>query len=345
MRRFSQILIVLVIAILIIPLFLPDKITAETERELEHPVGIIYEEFNNLKEYSEWEPWNHSDSTVQKEYFSPYRDEGAGYKWKNPGDSSRDGEVTILTTEQNQLVEMKLDGLGLGNISKMIVEFSSVNAEKTKVKWRIESEEIGYFSRYYSYFSSKKLKEKLEEGLVLLNERLKSATLTPEQAQSLLPEKIQTEIFEGEKLITILNETSLDPEEINTATEESFGKLYSFLVDYVKIPPQTIGKPTTYYEYIDTASKKARFYCGYPITESVKPEEDMQLFSLPAGKTLVYIHKGSYTSFGKILEKMKEYAAKNNLKLSNSHWKTYLNDPEAVIDTSELLTKIYIPIK
>src|SRR5690606_177197 len=152
---------------------------------------------------TEREPWNHSDSTEQQEYYSTYREAEAGNKWKNPGDSKREGEVHIITQEQNKLVEMKLDGLVLGNISKMIVEFSSVNAEKTKVKWRIESEEIGYFSRYYSYFSSKKLKEKLEEGLVLLNERLKSATLTPEQAQSLLPEKIQTEIFEGEKLITI----------------------------------------------------------------------------------------------------------------------------------------------
>src|SRR5690606_10617126 len=112
-----------------------------------------------------------------------------------------------------------------------------------------------------------------------------------------------------------------------------------------KIPPQTIGKPTTYYEYIDTASKKAKFYCGYPITETVKPEEEMQLFSLPAGEALVYIHKGNYDSFDKVLKKMKDYAVKNKLKLSNSHWKTYLNDPEVVKDTSELLTKIYIPIK
>src|SRR5690606_13187289 len=191
----------------------------------------------------------------------------------------------------------------------------------------------------------KKLKEKLEEGLTFLDERLKSAALTPEQAQSLLPGKIQTEMFEGGKLITILNETSLDQEEINTASEESFGKLYSFLVDYIKIPPQNMGKPTTYYEYIDTASKKAKFYCGYPITESIKPEEDMQLFSLPAGETLVSIHKGSYNSLPQKIEEMKQYATKNKIKLGNSHWKTYLNDSEAVKDTNELLTKIYIPIK
>lgn len=344
MKRFTQFLIILVIAILIIPLFLPKTISAEVEHEFKHPVGIVYEEFNNLKEFSEWEPWTHGDSAVEKSYFSPYRDEGAGYKWLKAG-NSQSGEILILKTEQNQFVEMELEGWDIGETAQMKVEFTPVNAEKTKLKWYVESEEIGYFSRYYSYYSSKKLKEKLEEGLTFLDERLKSAALTPEQAQSLLPGKIQTEMFEGGKLITILNETSLDQEEINTASEESFGKLYSFLVDYIKIPPQNMGKPTTYYEYIDTASKKAKFYCGYPITESIKPEEDMQLFSLPAGETLVSIHKGSYNSLPQKIEEMKQYATKNKIKLGNSHWKTYLNDSEAVKDTNELLTKIYIPIQ
>lgn len=345
MKRFTQLLILLVTAILVIPLFLPNKISAETEKDFELPVGMIYEEFNNLKEYSEWEPWAKSDSTAKKEYFAPYRGEGAGYKWENVENESLSGEITIAKALQNQSIEFDLDGLGLGEISKILVEFTSEGSSKTIVKWKIESEEIGYFSRYYSYFTSNKLKEKLDEGLISLEERLKSAAITPEQANSLLPGMIKTELFDGEKLITILNETSLDPKEINTATEESLGKVYSYLIDYVEIPTQNIGKPTVYFEYIDSASKKAKFYCGYPITESVKLEEDLELYSLPAGQTLVSIHKGSYDSVNKTIELMKQHAAKNKLKLSNSHWIIYLNDPEVVKNPNELLTKVFIPIK
>lgn len=345
MKRFTQILILLVIVILILPFFLPNKISAETEKEIAQPVGIIYEEFNNLKEYSEWEPWAKSDSTSKIEYFAPYRGEGAGYKWELTDDTSSSGEITVSSVLQNKLIEFDLEGLGLGKISKMFVEFTPEGQSKTKLKWRIESKEIGYFSRYYSYFISNKLKEKLDEGLIFLEERLKSAAITPEQANALVPGMIKTEMFDGEKLITIINETSLDPQEINTATEESLGKVYSYLIDYIEIPTQNIGKPTVYFEYIDLASKKAKFYCGYPITESVKLEEDLELYSLPAGQTLVSIHKGSYDSVNKTIEIMKQHAAKNKLKLSNSHWITYLNDPEVVKNPNELLTKIYMPIK
>lgn len=345
MKRFTQILILLVIAILIIPLFLPNKITAEAEKDFELPVGMIYEEFNNLKEFSDWEPWTQIDSTSKKEYFAPYRGEGAGYKWAFAENESQSGEITISKAEINKQIEFELNGLGLGKVSKMLVDFIPEGTSKTKVKWKIESEEIGYFSRYYSYFTSKKIKEKLDEGLISLDKRLKSAALTPEQANSLLPGMIKTEMFDGEKLITILNETSLDPKEINTATEESFGKLFSYLTDFVKVPPQNIGKPTAYFEYIDTASQKAKFYCGYPIIESVKVEEDMELYSLPAGETLVCIHKGSYETLNQTIEKMKQHAVKNKLALGGSHWEMYMNDPEIVKDKNELLTKIYIPIK
>lgn len=345
MKRFTQLLILLVIVILILPLFLSNKISAETEKDFELPIGMIYEEFNNLKEYSEWEPWAKSDSTSKKEYFAPYRGEGAGYKWEVIDNKSSSGEVTISSAQQNKMIEFDLEGLGLGNVSKMYVEFTSEGQAKTKLKWRIESEEIGYFSRYYSYFTSKKIKEKLDEGLLSLEERLKSAALTPEQANSLLPGMIKTEMFDGDKLITILNETSLDQNEITTAREESFGKLFSYLTDFIKIQPQNIGKPTAYFEFMDTAGKNAKFYCGYPITESVKLEEDMELYSLPAGKTLVSVHKGSYETVEQAIQKMKQHAAKNKITLGNSHWEVYMNDPEMVKDKNELLTKIYIPIK
>jgi len=343
MKRFAQLLILIVLIILIIPLFLPDKISASAEKDFNVPVGIVYEEFNNMKEFSEWEPWTMNDSLAKQEFFAPYRGNGAGYKWESRKDKS--GEVTISRSEQNKFIDYKLDGLSLGKSSSMKVEFTQLDLSKTKVKWIVESHEIGYFSRYYSYFTSSKLTENLNEGLTLLEERLKTSSLTPEQATSLVPGMIKTEIFQGDKLITVLNETSLEEDEIKTATEESLGLLYSYLTDFLKVAPQKVGNPVSYYEYVDIAAKKAKFYCGYPITESVKLQDGMTLYSISAGNALVCIHKGSYETIQSTLDNMQKYAAENKITLGNSYWEEYLNDPEVVKDTAKLLTKIYIPIK
>lgn len=71
---------------------------------------------------------------------------------------------------------------------------------------------------------------------------------------------IGTEQFEGQKLISVLNETTFDESEIITATEESFGLIHSYLVDFLKISKADIGNPVSYFDYIDTATKEAKFH-------------------------------------------------------------------------------------
>ncbi len=342
MRRFTQILILLVIVILILPLFLPNKLEVEVEKEFDFPTGMIFEEFNNMKEFSEWNPWTSAESDINHEFYAPYRGMGAGYKWST---KEKNSVITIQKSDLNKQIEYEVEGLDLGKNSQMNVEFNSVNPNKTNVKWHISSEELGYFSRYYNYFTSKKLKEKLQLGLNKLEENLKTSVLTPEQANSLSPGMIKSEMFEGMKLITVMNETSLEEDEVKMATEESFGLLYSYLIDFLKISPNKVGEPISYYEFVDTAANKAKFYCGYPITESVKLGEGMELISLPAAETLICIHKGSYKTINETIGKMNEYAEKNKLKLENSYWEEYQNDPESTKNEADLLTKIYIPIQ
>ena len=342
MRRFIQILILLVLGILLIPLFLPNKLSAEAEKDFDYPPGIIFEEFNNMKEFSEWDPWSSGDSLVSQEFYAPYRGMGAGYKWKS---ADSEGEITVNKSNLNKTIVYALEGLNLGKNSEMNVSFQSLDSTKTKVKWSINSEEIGYFSRYYSYFTSKRLTEKLQQGLNTLEANLKNSALTPEQAESLIPGDVSREMFEGQKLLTVMNETSLEKEEMETATEESFGLIYSYLVDYLKVSPTKIGSPISYFEYVDLAAKKAKFYCGYPISESVKLGEGMELMALPATESLVCIHKGSHETIDNTLLKMKDFAKKNKLNLENSYWEVFQNDPKSTPKPEDLLTKIYIPIK
>lgn len=341
MRRITQILIVIVIVVLLLPLLLPKSINTTVAKEFDLPVGMIFEEFNNLNEYSKWEPWVSSDSLVKQEFFAPYRGLNAGYQWKS---ATSNGEITIKKLETNKSLEYDLVGLDLGEKTTMKVDFTPINNTSTKVTWGIASDEIGYFSRYYTYFTSQKLQETLANGFTKLEERLKTMTISAEQAKSLQPGMIKTEMFEGLKLIALYNETSLEFDEIKTATEESLGMLYSYLIDLKKVDTTHIGNPVSYIEYVDLVAEKSKFYCGYPIRESIEIQEGMEIKSLPAKESLVSIHKGSYETIDSTLTRMKEYAKTNNLSIGMSYLEEYQNDPETVKNPDDLLTKVYIPI-
>lgn len=343
MKRIAQLLILLIIALLVIPLFLPNKIHASSEREINMPIGVVFDEFNNLYKFSKWETITNADSLYQKEFYAPYQGQGAGYKWSR--DTIILGEFTIIKSDNSKLIEYEVEGFKLGKLSHMKTEFTSVSDSKTKVNWTIDSEEIGYFSRYFSYFTTKNLNEKMASSLDNLAKTIEGQILTNEQAGDLDPNEIRIEKFEGQKLITVLNETSLEQEEIKTATEESFGLLYSYLTDHLKVKQADLSNPISYYDFYDLGTKKAKFRCGYGIKESVQLEEGMSLYSIPANETIVALHKGSYKDISSLIDKMKTFAKSNQLNLNNSFWLEYLNDPEIVKNESEYLTKIYIPIK
>lgn len=341
MRRIAQVLIIVFIAIFIIPFFLPNTINVSVERDFKVQAGMIFEDFNNLNEFSKWEPWTYNDTTAQKDFFSPYRGEGAGYSWNTKG---KNGTLTITKSQPSEAIEYNLEGFDLGRNSQMKVFFENVDSATTKIKWEISSEKLNYFSRYFAYFTSQNLVSKLESGFDNLENYINIAALTTEQAQALKPGDIKIENFEGKKLIAIHNMTSLENEELRTAVDESLGEIYSYLVDYKKVNPNLVGKAIIYFDKINIADDEIEFYSGYPIVESVEVAENMELFAIEANQTLVCIHQGSYETLAETITKMKTYAKNNNINIGHKYWEEIIIVPNNDNNTQPQI-KVYFPIQ
>lgn len=343
MRRIAQLLILVLIAIAVVPIFLPKQIETNVERTLDASTVLIFENFNNLNKFSEWDPWTQSDSLAQKEFYSPYRGAGAGYRWELNGEVR---EVTIKKTEKNKWLTYVVDGYGVGGNGEMNVELATIDSLKTQVKWSFESKGGGYFSRYFNYFTQKKLIDTMNKGLDQLESILSSPIVAvPDLQDDGLFEGVRVEQFDGRKLVAVLNKTSLDKEEFETAKDESFGLLYSYLIDHVKLQADEIARPVIFIESMDTSGKQLIFYCGYPIRTSIPLDESMELVFLEASQVLVSIHRGSELEFQSTLRKMKDFARSQNLTEGKNYWLEYLNGVESVDNGQELLTKIYLPIR
>lgn len=341
MRRISQLLALIVIAIFIIPLFLPNKIEAEAEKEFALPAALVYEEFVNLHEFSQWEPWSAKDSLAEKEFYSPYRGERAGYVL-----SSKDysGEFEILKTKKEKLVEYELKGLGLGKQSHMLVEFISESPDSTLVKWKIDSKKISYFSRYFSYFTSHKLEELLEVAWVSLEEKLTAASLSEDQLKLLAEGTISTERFEGRKVMAVENTALHDRSEIETAISESLGYIRSYLKDFLKLPEEEVGNPIVYFQSEDPTTGLIQFYCGYEISGTAAPDEGMVLKSIPAGENLAAAFTGGLDGADEMKKKISAYAEENDFKLGTAFW---VELPEDYVPGSGVtsLSLIRIPVQ
>lgn len=66
--------------------------------------------------------------------------------------------------------------------------------------------------------------------------------------------------------------------------------------------------------------------------------------SLPAGRVAKVTHFGTYNTLRTAYEKIMEWLGDNDLKPGIGPWESYVDDPEAVEDKSELRTEIFWPV-
>lgn len=104
------------------------------------------------------------------------------------------------------------------------------------------------------------------------------------------------------------------------------------------------GPFMTLYHDCEYREKDATIECVAPITgRIVLSDPEMEVRSLPGGKVLSLIHKGSYNKLHEAWSRIGAYAEEREFVPNGPHREVYLNDPNTVSE-EELLTELQIPV-
>lgn len=100
---------------------------------------------------------------------------------------------------------------------------------------------------------------------------------------------------------------------------------------------------TLYYDS-EYRESDAAMECAAPITgRIVLADPEMEVSTLPGGKCLSLIHKGSFAKLHEAWSRIGAYAEERELVTCGYHREVYLTDPDTVPE-EELLTELQIPI-
>ena len=104
------------------------------------------------------------------------------------------------------------------------------------------------------------------------------------------------------------------------------------------------GPPMTLYHDKEYRERDATMEVVLPIAgRIVLSDPEMEVRTLPGGKVLSLIHKGSYTGLHGAWSRIGAYAEEREFVLTGTHREVYLNDP-ATVSEEELLTELQIPV-
>jgi effector-binding domain-containing protein len=98
--------------------------------------------------------------------------------------------------------------------------------------------------------------------------------------------------------------------------------------------------------YTGTDDKGFQFQAGIPVAAETKapPKGDLALGKSPDGKTLKFVHRGSYDSMDTTYEAITNYLDEKQLEAKDMFIEEYVTDP---LKTSEdqLVVNVYVPLK
>jgi effector-binding domain-containing protein len=98
--------------------------------------------------------------------------------------------------------------------------------------------------------------------------------------------------------------------------------------------------------YTGTDDKGFQFQAGIPVAAETKvpPKGDLSLGKSPDGKTLKFVHRGSYDSMDTTYEAITNYLDEKQLEAKDMFIEEYVTDPLKTPE-DQLVVNVYVPLK
>ena len=343
MKQINLFLVIIIAVLALLPIVLPSRFDEEMQYEFDAPVGLVYDEFYNLRQFSKWQQFTASDSLTIKK-FSNTKEEDENYMiWDSEDASIASGKVTIENFSINRFVNYPIKYDGWEKLDSLNVKFEQQENGKTTAKLNYLSQEIPYFYRYFAFF--KNPESKFEKSLDNLNQKVKVRLDNDQKEGRLNYGEYRIVELGRTNLLAIRKQSSFAEKDVMDKVDGAFEVIYKSLINKEEGGFDfDLGFPYVYFTDLDKEKDKVTFFAGIQLIEDLPLQKDIKKVVVPGGDYLLTLHLGPRSKRTQTIEKMKNYAKSKKLQLDTKQLEIMLNDPKET-DSLKLISRIYIPIK
>jgi len=305
------------------------------------PTDVIFNQIKDYKSWEQWGPWMKEDPNIEINYAEKTEGEGASYSWKS--ELMGNGTMRTIKVIPGSEIDQKIVFETPAGDSESDVYWRLETAEDesgTKVTWGMKGEQ-SFMEKVFMTFQSEdfesQLKQMHDTGLANLD------TLVQEQMKKYTINVDGINTHEGGYYM--YTSTASKMADIAPRMASMFELVHSYVTDN-KIPVS--GDPFTIYNEVNAADGNLIFSAGLPVpSQIITPEGAPVICGFMAPVTaLKTTLKGNYTNLPEAYETAMAYLVENNIQadITAKMFEIYTNDPGEVLDPSQWITEVYIPI-
>ena len=230
MKQINLFLVILIAILALLPILLPDRFDDDIEYEFDAPVGLVYDEFYNLRQFSKWEQFTASDSLTVKKFSNTQEDDEISMIWDSDDAAIASGKIIIDNFSVNRFVNYTIKYDGWEKLDSLNVKFDQNENGKTVAKLKYLSQEIPYFYRYFAYF--KNPESKFQKSLENLSSRVKIRLDKDKKEGRLNYGEFRIVELNRTNLLAIKKQSQFAETDFMSTLDASFETIYKSLMNY-----------------------------------------------------------------------------------------------------------------
>lgn len=141
LKRLVGLVVVVVVLLIAIAFILPRQVEVTRSVEIAAAPATVFEQVNNLKNFTAWSPWGAIDPDMEVTYSGPDAGVGSQMAWVSEDPNIGSGRQEIVLSEKDTRVDMALDFGDMGTAEAGFVLAAA--GDGTRVSWGF-STDLGY---------------------------------------------------------------------------------------------------------------------------------------------------------------------------------------------------------
>lgn len=328
---------ILIVILALVAVFLiysatqPNQLKIEENVVIDAPKAKIYQAIIDFPTWGEWSEWDRLDPGMKQEYSETMGDVGSYNKWWSENPMVGIGSQEVIEVKQNEYMKVMMQFNE--RPEKNYAEFILTEEEgKTKVVWTMEGSKTPFYLNVMNTLLEPMIRDSYQKSLKRLKTYIEAMP-----TESANPMGLEILNVDAIPIVSILDSTNA------SGISNKLGELYQEISMHIATSGAEIsGMPlATYYTY---SPEKVILEAAIPYNGKVEDNGRIVVKTTPAGKVIKGIHYGDYNASDKMHFGIADYAKANAIKISDTPWEVYANDPTEV-DSAAVETHIYYLIQ
>ncbi|KUJ53211.1 polyketide cyclase [Chryseobacterium sp. JAH] len=306
--------------------FVDESKSFKVEKEVEYPLDKVFNQFNNLQNFTRWNNFFTSSKTITIDYYTPYEGQGSAISYNDPK-SDDGGEMFIRYENPNKTLRYQLFEDKDENPTLIDVKFTKVSAEKTKITWFVHTPKLSVLTRAQNFWTEDRFTDNIDKSMINLKNVLGNKVSKDNQLASIKYDSLMVEKEEARMLLGISVSTSNKKDALYRNIVMNYNKVYNFVTMDLGKKDDEFGYPILITDADNFKDNEVSYYFGIPLSKKFGVNDNNFSFrSINETQNYVIYYKGSYAGRVKAIQQLMQKAKTDEMRYGDIY-QTFIEQP------------------